>query len=98
MGQQLLEAYFAFFPLSKFRPEFRDPSFEPDLALLQSVKQTRASKTFRRRPEENDGVRRPRLLALRVPESAVQFENLFAVPPNGNSCAEFAVTREIFVE
>jgi len=71
MGQQLLEAYFAFFRLSKFRPEFRDPSFEPNLALLQSVKQTRASKTFRSRPEEDDRVRRPLLLARCIAKSAV---------------------------
>ena len=84
--------------LPKFRPEFGDAPIESDVVLLQRMKQARTPETFGRGPEEDNRVGGPRLFALGIAESTVQFHERFSVLPNRNSGAEFAELREIVVE
>ena len=98
MGQQLRERDLAFARLREFRPELGDAPLEPDVALLENMKQGRAPQTLRGRPKQYNRVGRPWLLSLCLSKSALQFEDRFPIPPNGNRRAEFAKALEVFFE
>ncbi len=98
MGQQLRERDLAFPRLGEFRPKLGDASFQPDVALLENVKQARTPQTLRGRPEQRDRVGRPGLLSLCISKSAVQIQERFPVPPNGNRRAKFPEAHEVLFE
>ena len=98
MGKQLRKRDFAFTALRKFRPELRDALLDSDRMFLQDMEETGAAQSFRRRPEENQRVRGPRFLTVRIAKSAMEIEQRLAILPNRDRGAEFAKLRKIFFE
>ena len=95
MGEQLRERDFGFPGLREFRPKLCDASRQPNVVLLQGMKQARAPQTFRGRPKKNNGVGRPRLFAFRIAKSAAQLHERLPMSPDRNSRAELTEAREI---
>src|SRR5207237_10514748 len=98
MRQQLRECDLFFSSLLKLRPELPHPAFDVDLVFLQNMQETRASKTFRSRPNQHQRLFCPRLFASRIAKSAVEIENRFSILPNGNYRAELAELLEVCLE
>ena len=98
MGEQLRERDFAFTALRKFRPELRDALLDRDRIFLQDMEQAGAAQSFRRRPEENECVRGPRLLTVRIAKSTMEIEQRLAILPNRDRGTEFAKLRKILFE
>ena len=98
MGEQLRERDCIFPGLRKFRPELRDALLDRDRIFLQDMEQAGAAQSFRRRPEENDCVRGPRLLTVRIAKSTMEIDHRFAILPNRDRRTEFAKLRKIFFE
>src|SRR5438876_4255402 len=85
-----------FFPgLREFRPDLPHMTFDVDLVFLQDVQQTSASDPFRRRPNQNDRVSGPRLLASGIAKSAVKLDQLLSVLTDGNGGTELDKCIEI---
>jgi len=66
--------------------------------FLQDVQQTSASHPLRRRPNQNDRVFGPRLLASGIAKSAVKLQQLLSVLLDGNGGAELAKFLEILLK
>ena len=98
MGEKLRESDLVFAGLRELGPEFSHAPVESDVSFLQRVQQTRAPQSFRGRPEEDNRVGRPRLFAFRIPKSAVEFEDRFAVLPDRDRSPELAEAGEVFVK
>ena len=88
MGEELGEGDFTFAGLREFRPELGYATFESDAAFLEGVEEAGTSETFRRRPEEDDGVSSPWLFSLRITKSTVAFKDRLSILPNRDSGAE----------
>ncbi len=69
--EQLRQSDRLFLGLSELGPELRHGGVESDLVFLQDVQEARASKSFRGRPDEDEGISGPGLLALGIAEAAV---------------------------
>lgn len=98
MGKQLRKRDFAFTALRKFRPKLRDALLDSDRIFLQDMEETGAAESFRRRPDENQCVRGPRFLTVRIAKSTMEIEQRVAILPNRDRCPEFAKLRKIFFE
>src|SRR2546430_1613212 len=98
MRKQLRERDLFFSSLREFRPELPYSSFDVDLVFLQKMQETRTAESFSRRPDQNEGVVLPRLLATAVAKSAVKLEQLLSVLPNRNGCAKLAELIEVLVK
>jgi hypothetical protein len=88
----------AFAVSRELRPVISNAPIDFDPILLQHVQQTRAPDSFRRRPDKDERVFGPPLLAPRVTETAVQLEERLTILPERNGPAELATFREVLVE
>ncbi len=96
--KQLCQRNFFFASLCKFRPEFCYAPVEVDLMFLQCVQDTRAADSFRRRPDQDKCVARPRIFATRISKSAVEIDDRLSILPNRYRGAEFAKRLEILLK
>jgi hypothetical protein len=98
MGKQLREGNLVFAGLPEFRPELSHALLDVDLVFLQNVQNTPAAESFRRRPDQDERIGRPRVFAARIFEAAVKIDNRFAVLPNRNCRPKLAQFREILAK
>ena len=98
MRKQLRQRNFFFAGLCELRPELRHASVDFDPVFLQHMEDTGAANSLRRRPDEDECVSFPGLLAAGIAKSVVKIDNGFSILPDRNRGSKISKFFEILSE